>query len=60
MISDAIPAPDLFFLLIAPANWATVVPRMSRILTGETDTDRARLRASVKEARRPAGNQRRA
>ncbi|SMF64495.1 TetR family transcriptional regulator [Streptomyces sp. Amel2xC10] len=52
VISDAIPAPDLFFLLIALANWATVVPQMSRILTGETEADRARLRASVKEAAR--------
>ncbi|MFF4588554.1 TetR family transcriptional regulator [Streptomyces sp. NPDC001388] len=52
VITDAIPARDLLFLLIAIANWATVVPQMSRILAGSEDTDRARLRASVKEAAR--------
>ncbi|MFF8968667.1 TetR family transcriptional regulator [Streptomyces sp. NPDC014995] len=52
VISDAIPAPDLLFLLVALANWATVVPQMSRILVGAGDDDRARLRASVKEAAR--------
>ncbi|MFE0453776.1 TetR family transcriptional regulator [Streptomyces sp. NPDC058914] len=52
VISDAIPAPDLLFLLVALANWATVVPQMSRILVGAGDDDRARLRDSVKEAAR--------
>lgn len=52
MISDAIPARDLFFLLIAMANWAAFVPQMSRILAGSEDTDRDRLRASIKEAAR--------
>jgi AcrR family transcriptional regulator len=52
VISDAIPAPDLLFLLVALANWATVVPQMSRILVGAGDEDRARLRDSVKEAAR--------
>jgi AcrR family transcriptional regulator len=52
VITDAIPAQDLLFLLVAMANWATVVPQMSRILVGGEDTDRARLRASVKEAAR--------
>lgn len=52
VITDAIPAADLLLLLIAIANWATVVPQMSRILAGGEDTDRDRLRASVKEAAR--------
>ncbi|GGR75313.1 HTH-type transcriptional repressor [Streptomyces humidus] len=52
VITDAIPAPDLLFLLIAIADWATVVPQMSRILAGSEDTDRDRLRASIKEAAR--------
>ncbi|QJT02676.1 TetR/AcrR family transcriptional regulator [Streptomyces asoensis] len=52
VISDAIPARDLFFLLIAMANWAAFVPQMSRILAGSEDTDRDRLRASIKEAAR--------
>ncbi|POX51120.1 TetR family transcriptional regulator [Streptomyces sp. Ru71] len=52
VISDAIPAADLLLLLIALANWVTVVPQMSRILVGADDPDRARLRASVKEAAR--------
>ncbi|GHA02497.1 HTH-type transcriptional repressor [Streptomyces echinoruber] len=52
VISDAIPAADLLFLLIAMANWTTVVPQMARILVGAEDTDRARLRASVQEAAR--------
>ncbi|SHI15905.1 TetR family transcriptional regulator [Streptomyces sp. 3214.6] len=52
VITDAIPAPDLLFLLVAIANWTTVVPQMSRILVGAEDTDRVRLRASVKEAAR--------
>ncbi|WP_369170563.1 TetR family transcriptional regulator [Streptomyces sp. R28] len=52
VITDAIPAQDLLFLLVAMANWATVVPQMSRILVGGEDADRDRLRASVKEAAR--------
>lgn len=52
VITDAIPARDLLFLLIAIANWATVVPQMSRILAGGEDTDRDRLRTSIKEAAR--------
>jgi AcrR family transcriptional regulator len=52
VISDAIPARDLLFLLVALANWATVVPQMSRILVGAENDDRARLRASVQEAAR--------
>ncbi|MBT2675135.1 TetR family transcriptional regulator [Streptomyces sp. NPDC093591] len=52
VITDAIPAQDLLFLLVAMANWATVVPQMSRILVGGEDSDRDRLRASVKEAAR--------
>ncbi|WP_454317741.1 TetR family transcriptional regulator [Streptomyces phaeoluteigriseus] len=52
VIDDAIPARDLLFLLVALANWATVVPQMNRILVGADDSDRDRLRASVKEAAR--------
>ncbi|MER5430923.1 TetR family transcriptional regulator [Streptomyces sp. NPDC002588] len=52
VISDALPARDLLFLLIALANWATVVPQMSRILAGAEGSDRDRLRASIKEAAR--------
>ncbi|WP_333739069.1 TetR family transcriptional regulator [Streptomyces sp. IBSBF 2806] len=52
VITDAIPARDLLFLLIAIANWATVVPQMSRILAGGEDADRDRLRTSIKEAAR--------
>ncbi|WP_330348984.1 TetR family transcriptional regulator [Streptomyces sp. NBC_00582] len=50
VISDAIPAADLLFLLIALANWTAVVPQMRRIVVGGEDDDRERLRASVKEA----------
>ncbi len=52
VVTDAIPAQDLLFLLVAMVNWATVVPQMSRILVGGEDDDRERLRASVKEAAR--------
>ncbi|SOD85313.1 TetR family transcriptional regulator [Streptomyces sp. Ag109_G2-15] len=52
VISDAIPPGDLLILLVSLANWATVVPQMRRILTGVEDTDRDRLRASIKEAAR--------
>lgn len=52
VIDDAIPARDLLFLLVALANWATVVPQMRRILVGGDAPDRDRLRASVKEAAR--------
>ncbi|MDT0609805.1 TetR family transcriptional regulator [Streptomyces lancefieldiae] len=52
VITDAIPAPDLLFLLVAMANWAVVVPQMKRILVGGEDTDADRLRASIKKAAR--------
>ncbi|MEU0332350.1 TetR family transcriptional regulator [Streptomyces sp. NPDC006193] len=52
VITDAVPARDLLFLLIALANWAAVVPQMRRIVVGVEDADRDRLRASVKEAAR--------
>ncbi|WP_371670396.1 TetR family transcriptional regulator [Streptomyces sp. NBC_00289] len=52
VISDAIPARDLLFLLVALANWSTVVPQMKRILVGGEDPAHERLRASVKEAAR--------
>jgi AcrR family transcriptional regulator len=52
VVTDAIPPRDLLFLLIAVANWAAVVPQMKRILVGGEQTDRDRLRASVKEAAR--------
>ncbi|WP_432136637.1 MULTISPECIES: TetR family transcriptional regulator [unclassified Streptomyces] len=52
VVTDAIPARDLLFLLIALANWAAVVPQMRRIVVGADDADQQRLRASVKEAAR--------
>ncbi|MEV5873981.1 TetR family transcriptional regulator [Streptomyces sp. NPDC052101] len=52
VITDAIPPGDLMLLLTALTNWMTVVPQMRRILTGPQDTDRDRLRASIKEAAR--------
>ncbi|MFB8771966.1 TetR family transcriptional regulator [Streptomyces broussonetiae] len=52
VVSAAIPARDLLFLLVAMANWATVVPQMKRILVGADDSDGDRLRASIKEAAR--------
>ncbi|MCD7440087.1 TetR family transcriptional regulator [Streptomyces lincolnensis] len=52
IITDAIPARDLLFLLIALANWTAVVPQMRRILVGAEPADRERLRASVREAAR--------
>ncbi|MEU7054453.1 TetR family transcriptional regulator [Streptomyces sp. NPDC046197] len=52
VITDAIPARDLLFLLVALVNWATVVPQMRRILVGGADDDRERLRASIREAAR--------
>ncbi|WP_328439812.1 TetR family transcriptional regulator [Streptomyces sp. NBC_00444] len=52
VVTDAIPARDLLFLLTALANWAVVVPQMRRILAGGEDTDRDRLRTSIKEAAR--------
>ncbi|MER5749512.1 TetR family transcriptional regulator [Streptomyces sp. NPDC002088] len=52
VVSDAIPARDLLFLLVALANWAVFVPQMSRVLVGAEDADQDRLRASIKEAAR--------
>jgi len=50
VVTDAIPPADLLFLVISLVNWWTVVPQMSRILAGAQDTDRERMRASIKEA----------
>ncbi|MFF7793747.1 TetR family transcriptional regulator [Streptomyces sp. NPDC007991] len=52
VVTDAIPAADLLFLLTALANWTVVVPQMRRILVGVEDSDGERLRRSVKEAAR--------
>ncbi|WP_043685652.1 TetR family transcriptional regulator [Streptomyces xylophagus] len=52
VVSDAIPARDLLFLLVAMANWGVVVPQMRRVLVGMDDTDRDRIRESIKEAAR--------
>ncbi|MFJ9199559.1 TetR/AcrR family transcriptional regulator [Streptomyces flaveolus] len=52
VVTDAIPAPDLLFLLVAMANWASVMPQMKRILVGGDDTGADRLRASIKQAAR--------
>ncbi|MCQ4204782.1 TetR family transcriptional regulator [Streptomyces sp. NPDC058783] len=52
VVTDAIPAPDLLFLLVAMANWAVVVPQMKRILVGGEEGDGDRLRDSIKKAAR--------
>ncbi|MEU0189780.1 TetR family transcriptional regulator [Streptomyces afghaniensis] len=52
VVTDAIPAADLLFLLTALANWTVVVPQMRRILVGGEEPDGDRLRRSVKEAAR--------
>ncbi|MFJ9675215.1 TetR family transcriptional regulator [Streptomyces sp. NPDC101221] len=52
VITGAIPAPDLLFLLVAMANWAVVVPQMKRILVAGEDGDGDRLRDSIKKAAR--------
>ncbi|MFH9005785.1 TetR family transcriptional regulator [Streptomyces afghaniensis] len=52
VVTDAIPAADLLFLLTALANWTVVVPQMRRILVGGEAPDGDRLRRSVKEAAR--------
>lgn len=52
VITDAIPAPDLLFLLVAMANWAVVVPQMKRILVGGGEADTDGLRDSIKKAAR--------
>ncbi|MFF4473919.1 TetR family transcriptional regulator [Streptomyces sp. NPDC001599] len=52
VVTDAIPAPDLLFLLVAMANWAVVVPQMKRMLVGGEDEDADRLRDSIKKAAR--------
>ncbi|MEU1307337.1 TetR family transcriptional regulator [Streptomyces cinnamoneus] len=52
VVDARIPAPDLLFMMIALASWATVQPQMRRILIGDTDEDAARLRASVRTAAR--------
>lgn len=51
-IQNDIPPADLLFLLIALANWATVVPQMSRVMLGDGGEARERLRESVREAAR--------
>lgn len=52
VITAAIPAPDLLFMLVALAGWASAVPQMRRVLVGGEDEDRARLRASIRAAAR--------
>lgn len=52
VISDAIPAQDLLFMMIALASWSTVQPQMRRIVVGDTEEDLARLRSSVRAAAR--------
>ncbi|WP_107400583.1 TetR family transcriptional regulator, partial [Streptomyces africanus] len=44
VVTDAIPAADLLFLLTALANWTVVVPQMRRILVGGEEPDQDRLR----------------
>ncbi|MFF8591619.1 TetR family transcriptional regulator [Streptomyces sp. NPDC015220] len=52
VISDAIPARDLMFLLVALADWAVVVPQIKRIMVGADESAEERLRASIKSAAR--------
>ncbi|MGW1199362.1 TetR family transcriptional regulator [Streptomyces sp. NPDC002536] len=52
VISDAVPAQDLLFLMIALASWATVQPQMRRIVVGDTEGDLTRLRGSLRTAAR--------
>ncbi|MGW4565472.1 TetR family transcriptional regulator [Streptomyces sp. NPDC004561] len=52
VVTDAIPPGDLLLLLVSLANWTVAVPQMRRIVAGGEDSDRERLRASVKEAAR--------
>nr|BFD83928.1 TetR family transcriptional regulator [Streptomyces sp. Xyl84] len=52
VITDAMPARDLMFLLVALAGWAAAVPQMRRILVGAADSDGEHLRSSIREAAR--------
>ncbi|MFH8992885.1 TetR family transcriptional regulator [Streptomyces sp. NPDC017940] len=52
VITDAVPARDLLFMLVALAGWASAVPQMRRVLVGAEDADKARLRASIRAAAR--------
>jgi AcrR family transcriptional regulator len=51
-IKRHLPPQDLLFLLTALVGWSSAVPQFSRLLVGDTDEDRARLRASVRTAAR--------
>ncbi|ANH92341.1 MULTISPECIES: TetR family transcriptional regulator [unclassified Streptomyces] len=50
VITDAFPPEDLMFLLVSLAGWASVVPQIRRILVGDDDAARDRLRSSIREA----------
>ncbi|WP_030615565.1 TetR family transcriptional regulator [Streptomyces sclerotialus] len=47
-IGTALPPRDLAFILLGVAAWYTAMPQMRRILVGDTDEARARLRESVR------------
>ncbi|MEV5509017.1 TetR family transcriptional regulator [Streptomyces orinoci] len=49
-ISSDIPAADLLFMLIALVSWPSVQPHMRRLLTGDGEQDRERLRSSIRTA----------
>ncbi|MFI9720846.1 TetR family transcriptional regulator [Streptomyces sp. NPDC052396] len=49
-ISSDIPPADLLFMLLALVSWPTVQPHMRRVVTGDTEEDRERLRSSVRMA----------
>lgn len=53
MVTTALPADHLAFLVLALAGWWSAVPQVARMLTGEDDArERERRRASVVEAAR--------
>ncbi|GAA0491477.1 TetR family transcriptional regulator [Streptomyces sp. NPDC046215] len=51
-VAKVLPPQDLVFVISAMAGWAMVAPQFTKLLVGDTDEDKARLRASVREAAR--------
>ncbi|MEV0602275.1 TetR family transcriptional regulator [Streptomyces sp. NPDC050315] len=47
VIGTALPPRDLAFILLGVAAWYTAMPQMRKILVGDTDEARARLRESI-------------
>lgn len=52
VIGTDVPPRDLAFVLIGVASWYAAVPQMRRILVGDTDEARERLRASIRTVAR--------